>query len=166
MGNSLETVNFFLGVMVGLSVIQVLVLCIVVVVVYRKLENLTSLIRDYEHRHIAPLATKINEILADVSGVTARVNKESEKADAVLRNALGAVDEATTRVRTNMQTTMGITMAIAETVRAVMTSLSGSGKQDRYSSQSDEQEIQGADEPLKANDSTAEETSPSTDSGQ
>lgn len=166
MGSSLETTNVFLGVMIGLSVIQILVLCIVVVVGYRKLENLTSLIRDYEHRHIAPLTTKVNEILADVKGVTARVNKESGRADAVLRNALGAVDEATTRVRTNMQTTMGITMAIAEAVRAVMASLSGSGKQDRYSSQSGEQGIQGTDEPLKANDSASAKTSSSTDSGQ
>jgi len=166
MGSSLETTNVFLGVMVGLSVIQILVLCIVVVVGYRKLENLTSLIKDYEHRHIAPLTTKVNEILADVRGVTARVNKESERADAVLRNALGAVDEVTTRVRTNMQTTMGITMTIAETVRAVMASLSGSDKKDRYSSQHDEEGIQGADDPLKAKESASAETLPRADSGQ
>jgi len=165
MGSSLETTNAFLGVMVGLSVIQILVLCVVVVVGYRKLENLTSLLRDYDQKHVTPFTTKVNEILADVRGVTARVNKESEQADAVFRNALGVVDEATTRVRTNMQTTMGVTMAIAETVRAVIASLAGSEKRDRYSSQSAEQDIQGTDEPLKANDSASTETSSSTDSG-
>jgi len=157
MGSSLETTNVFLGVMVGLSVIQILVLCVVVVVGYRKLENLTSLLRDYDQKHVTPFT--------DVRGVTARVNKESERADAVFRNALGVVDEATTRVRTNMQTTLGVTMTIAETVRAVIASLAGSGKGDRCSSQSAEQDIQGTDEPLKANDSASTETSSSTDSG-
>ena len=74
------------------------------------------------------------------------------------------VDEATTRVRTNMQTTLGVTMTIAETVRAVIASLAGSGKGDRCSSQSAEQDIQGTDEPLKANDSASTETSSNTDS--
>ena len=78
-----------------------------------------------------PLSVKATEILADVKGVTARVSQESERADVVLRNALGVVDEATTRVRANMQATLGVTTAVIGAARAVVDSLTGGGKRER-----------------------------------
>ncbi len=131
MDGSPETTNLLLGIMATVSVVQMLVLVVAAVVVYRQVVKVRSLLQEYERRHVEPLSAKANEILNAVQGVTERVGQESERADASLRNALNLVDETTNKVRVNVRSTLSVAAAVVEAARAVVEAFAGGGRRSR-----------------------------------
>jgi uncharacterized protein YoxC len=86
---NLNTTNALLAVMAAVSVLQALVLLGAAVLGYRLYRQTMQTVRDIEQRQIAPLAervqvlmARVDTILADVKDVTGRVTRGTERVNA------------------------------------------------------------------------------------
>lgn len=103
MGGELGTTNLLLGIMAAVSVLEALALIGVAAggfIIYRRV---TTLIDELERRQVAPAMARVNAILDDVKGVTARVKEETERVDQAIRTTMDRVDDTADRVRYNVR---------------------------------------------------------------
>jgi outer membrane murein-binding lipoprotein Lpp len=117
----LGTTNLLLGVMAVASVVEAIVLIGLVIggaVLYRRVTRLAD---ELESQHVAPLRAKIDDILADIKAVTAKVNDEADRVDHVIDR----VDEAAERVRVNVRERVSHVIGVARGIRAVVLSILG-----------------------------------------
>ena len=56
-----------------------------------------------ESKHVAPAMVRVNAILDDVKGVTAKVKEETERVDQAIRTTIDRVDDTADRVRWNVR---------------------------------------------------------------
>jgi len=100
---SLGTTNLLLGIMAAVSVLEALLIIGMGVagwMVYRRVMNLVT---GLEERQIAPLMLRVNAVLDDVKGVTAKVKEETERVDQAIRTTIDRVDDTADRVRWNVR---------------------------------------------------------------
>jgi len=122
MNPDLGTTNLLLGIMAAVSVLEALLIVGVAVagiVVYRKM---TALIDGFEHRQLAPAVARVNAILDDVKGVTAKVKEDTERVDSAIRSTLDRVDDTTDRVRQNMRMKTNRLIGVIRGVRVAIDS--------------------------------------------
>jgi hypothetical protein len=103
MSGELGTTNLLLGIMAAVSVLEALLLVgvgVAGVIVYRRVMDL---IDGLETRQIAPAMARVNAILEDVKGVTAKVREETERVDHAIRTTMDRVDDTADRVRSNVR---------------------------------------------------------------
>jgi hypothetical protein len=103
MTGNLATTNVLLGIMAAVSVLEALLvigLGIAGVVVYRRVMDLVN---GLETRQVAPAMARVNAILDDVKGVTAKVREETERVDQAIRTTMDRVDDTADRVRWNVR---------------------------------------------------------------
>jgi beta-lactamase superfamily II metal-dependent hydrolase len=89
--------------MAAVSVLEALVvigLGIAGFIAYRRVMDLVNLV---ESRHLAPTMGRVNAILEDVKGVTAKVKEETERVDQAIRTTMDRVDDTADRVRWNVR---------------------------------------------------------------
>jgi ABC-type transporter Mla subunit MlaD len=70
------------------------------VTVYRRV---MTLVEGLESRQVAPAMARVNAILDDVKGVTAKVKEETERVDQAIRSTMDRVDDTADRVRSNVR---------------------------------------------------------------
>jgi hypothetical protein len=103
MDGNLGTTNVLLGIMAVVSVLEVLVFIgvgVAALIVYRRVMALVDVV---ESKHVAPAMVRVNAILDDVKGVTARVKEETERVDQAIRTTMDRVDDTADRVRWNVR---------------------------------------------------------------
>ena len=103
MEGNLGTTNIFLGIIAVVSVLEALIVIGVGIagfLVYRRVMDLVNVL---ESKHVAPAMTRVNAILDDVKGVTAKVKEETERVDAAIRTTMDRVDDTAERVRWNVK---------------------------------------------------------------
>jgi len=103
MEGNLGTTNIMLGIIAAVSVFEALIvigLGIAGFLVYRRV---MAIVTDLEARHVAPAMVRVNAILDDVKGVTAKVKEETERVDAAIRTTMDRVDDTAERVRWNVK---------------------------------------------------------------
>lgn len=103
MGAELGTTNLLLGIMAAVSVLEALLLIgtgIGAFMVYRRVMELVNAL---ETRQVAPAMARVNAILDDVKGVTAKVKEETDRVDQAIRTTMDRVDDTADRVRTNVR---------------------------------------------------------------
>ena len=103
MNGDLSTTNLILGIMAAISVLEALVfigLGIGGFLVYRRV---MALVEGLEQRQIAPAVARVNAILDDVKGVTAKVKEETVRVDNAIRSTIDRVDDTADRVRSNVK---------------------------------------------------------------
>lgn len=125
MDGNLGTTNVLLGIMAAVSVLEALLLIgmgIAGFVVYRRV---TQLVTDLEIRQIAPLREKVDAILADVKGITARVSQQTERVDHAISGTMDRVDVTAERVKNSVGDRVNQAVGIVRGVRAVLVSLLG-----------------------------------------
>ncbi len=125
MDGNLGTTNVLLGIMAAVSVLEALLLIgmgIAGFVVYRRV---TQLVTDLEARQIAPLREKVDAILADVKGITARVSQQTERVDHAISGTMERVDVTAERVKNSVGDRVNQAVGIVRGVRAVLVSLLG-----------------------------------------
>ena len=83
---NLDTTNLLLGIMAAVSVLEALLLIGAGFMAYRLYTTAMQTVREIEQRQVAPLVTKVNALMArvdsillDVKGVTARVTTGTER---------------------------------------------------------------------------------------
>jgi hypothetical protein len=89
--------------MAVVSVLEALVIVGVGVGGWMMYRRVTHLIDDLEQRHLVPIRMRVDAILDDVKGVTAKVKEETERVDQAIRTTMDRVDDTADRVRSNVR---------------------------------------------------------------
>src|SRR6478672_8770052 len=88
-----------LWIMAVVGVLQALLVIGMGVGGYLLYSRATTLIADLEARQIAPLREKVDAILTDVKGITARGGQQTERVDQAITGTIDRVDDTAYRVR-------------------------------------------------------------------
>jgi len=123
MGGDLGSVSVPLWIMAVVSVLQALLLIGIAVGGYLLYSRATTLMTDLEARQIAPLREKVDAILTDVKGITARVNQQTERVDQAITGTIDRVDDTAQRVRVGVHDKVNQVAGVVRGVRAVIMSL-------------------------------------------
>ena len=119
----LNSLSVPLWIMAVVSVFQALLLIGMGVAGYLVYSRVMTLITDLEARQIAPIREKVDEILADVKGITARVSQQTERVDHAIAGTIDRVDDTAARVRAGVHDKVSQVAGVVRGVRAVVMSL-------------------------------------------
>jgi pyrimidine operon attenuation protein/uracil phosphoribosyltransferase len=123
MSGELGTTNILLGIIAAVSVLEALVIIGIAVggfIVYRRV---MTLIDGLEQRQVAPAMARVNAILDDVKGVSARMKEETERVDRAIRTTMDRVDDTADRVRTNVRAKTSRLVGVIRGVRVAIESM-------------------------------------------
>ena len=130
MSAELGTTNLLLGIMAAVSVLEALVIIgmgIAGFMVYRKVAALVDtgmvLAQGIEVRQVAPAMMRVNAILDDVKGVTAKVKEETERVDHAIHSTIDRIDDTADRVRTNVRAKTSALVGLIRGARTAMEAL-------------------------------------------
>jgi hypothetical protein len=110
-------------IMAVVSVLQALLLIGIGVAGYLIYSRVMTLVNDLEARQIAPIREKVDAILADVKGITARVSQQTERVDHAITGTIDRVDGTAARVRAGVHDKVSQVAGVVRGVRAVIVSL-------------------------------------------
>jgi len=119
---NLGTTNLLLGIMAAVSVLEALLVIVIGIAAFMVYRRLTALLEGLEHRQIAPVIGRVNAILEDVKGVTARLKEETERVDMAIRTTMDRVDDTADRVRTNVRAKTSRVVGFVRGLRAAVES--------------------------------------------
>ena len=119
----LNSLSLPLWIMAAVSVLQALLLIGIGVAGYLVYSRVMTLIADLEARQIAPMREKVDAILADVKGITARVSQQTERVDHAITGTIDRVDDTAARVRAGVHDKVSQVAGVVRGVRAVIMSL-------------------------------------------
>lgn len=105
------------------SVFQALLFIGLGVAGYLVYSRVMTLVTDLEARQIAPIREKVDAILTDVKGITARVNQQTERVDHAIAGTIDRVDDTAERVRAGVHEKVNQVAGVVRGVRAVIMSL-------------------------------------------
>jgi hypothetical protein len=123
MAGDLGTLSVPLWIMAVVSVLQALLLIGMGVGGYLLYSRVTALMADLEARQIAPLREKVDAILTDVKGITARVSQQTERVDHAIAGTIDRVDDTAHRVRMGVHDKVSQVAGMVRGARAVIMSL-------------------------------------------
>jgi outer membrane murein-binding lipoprotein Lpp len=112
-----------LWIMAAVSVFQALLLIGAGVAGYLAYSRVMALAADLEARQIAPIREKVDAILTDVQGITARVSQQTERVDHAIAGTIDRVDDTAARVRAGLHDKVNQVAGVVRGVRAVIVSL-------------------------------------------
>jgi hypothetical protein len=112
-----------LWIMAIVSILQALVLIGIGVAGYLVYSRVTTLVTDIEARQITPIREKVDAILVDVKGITARASHQAERVDHAINGTMDRVDETATRVRVGVHDKVSQAVGVVRGVRAVIISM-------------------------------------------
>ena len=123
MPGDLNSLSVPLWIMAVVSVLQALLLVGIGVAGYLVYSRVMTLANDLEARQIAPLREKVDAILEDVKGITARVSQQTERVDHAISGTIDRVDHTADRVRAGVHEKVSQVTGVMRGVRAVIMSL-------------------------------------------
>jgi hypothetical protein len=130
MSGELGTTNLLLGIMAGVSVLEVLVILgmgLAGFMAYRKVMALVDhgmvLANGLEARQVAPAMMRVNAILDDVKGVTSMVREETERVDQAIHTTVDRIDYTAGRVRTNVRAKISALVGVIRGARGAIEGL-------------------------------------------
>lgn len=123
MGGELATTNLLLGIMAAVSVLEALLLIGTGVAGYLIYRRVMTLIDGLEQRQVAPAMARVNAILDDVKGVSAKMKEETERMDRAIRTTMDRVDDTADRVRTNVRAKTSRIVGMVRGVRVAIESM-------------------------------------------
>lgn len=103
MEGNLGTTNLLLGIMAAVSVLEALLVIGMGIAGWMLYRRVMAFVNGIEERQIAPLMLRVDAILDDVKGVTAKVKEETERVDLAIRHTMDRVDDTADRVRSNVR---------------------------------------------------------------
>ena len=103
MSAELGTTNLLLGIMAAVSVLEALVIIGMGIAGFVAYKRVTEVVAGIESRQVAPAMLRVNAILDDVRGVTAKVREETERVDHAIHTTIDRIDDTADRVRSNVR---------------------------------------------------------------
>lgn len=119
----LNSLSIPLWIMAAVSMFQALLLIGMGVAGYLIYSRLMTLVTDLEKRQIAPIREKVDAILTDVKGITARVSQQTERVDSAIAGTIDRVDDTAARVRAGVHDKVSQAAGVVRGVRAVIMAL-------------------------------------------
>jgi hypothetical protein len=119
----LSSLSVPLWVMAVVSVLQALLFIGMGVAGYLVYTRVMTLVNDLEARQIAPIREKVDAILTDVQGITARVHQQTERVDHAISGTIDRVDDTAARVRAGVHYKVNQAAGVMRGVRAVIMTL-------------------------------------------
>ncbi len=119
----LTTTNVLLGIMAVVSILEGLCIIGVGVAGFLVYRRVMQLVDGLEARQVAPAMARVNAILDDVKGVSAKVREETERVDQAIRTTMDRVDDTADRVRTNVRVKTSRLVGFARGVRVAVESM-------------------------------------------
>jgi hypothetical protein len=119
----LSSLSVPLWVMAVVSVLQALLFIGMGVAGYLVYTRVMTLVNDLEARQIAPIREKVDAILTDVQGITARVHQQTERVDHAISGTIDRVDDTAARVRAGVHDKVNQAAGVMRGVRAVIMTL-------------------------------------------
>jgi len=116
---SLATTNLLLGIMAAVSVLEALLLVGVGIAAFVLYRRVTDFVVVFQQR-VAPTMTRVNAILEDVKGVTAKVKEETDRVDHAIRATMDRVDDTADRVRLNVRAKTSQVVGFVRGLRVVI----------------------------------------------
>jgi hypothetical protein len=123
MTGNLGTTNLLLGIMAAVSVLEALLLLGVGIAAFLLYRRVMDLVADLETRQVAPAMSRVNAILDDVKGVTAKVREETERVDQAIKTTMDRVDDTADRVRSNVRAKTSHIVGFVRGLRVAIESL-------------------------------------------
>src|SRR5688572_28670300 len=105
------------------SVLQALLFIGLGVAGYLVYSRFMTLTTGLEPRQIAPIREKVDAILSDVKGITARVGQQTERVDQAITGTIYRVDHTADRVRAGVHEKVNHAAGVVRGVRSVIMSL-------------------------------------------
>jgi hypothetical protein len=99
----LGTTNLWLGIIAAVSVLEALLIIGIGVAAFKAYRRVMTVVNRLEEEQVAPAMARVNAILDDVKGVSAKVRQETERMDHAIRNTMDRVDDTADRVRSNVR---------------------------------------------------------------
>jgi hypothetical protein len=119
----LSSLSIPLWIMAAVSVLQAFLLIGIGVAGYVAYSRVMTLVNELEARQIAPIREKVDSILADVKGITARISQQTERVDHAIAGTIDRVDDTAARVRAGVHDKVSQVAGMVRGVRAVIMSL-------------------------------------------
>ena len=123
MNPDLGTTNLLLGIMATVSVLEALVIIGIGVAGFLAYRRVMTLVEGLEQRQVAPAVARVNSILDDVKGVTAKVKEETERVDHAIRTTMDRVDDTADRVRSNVRAKTSRLVGLIRGIRVAIQSM-------------------------------------------
>jgi uncharacterized protein YoxC len=123
MAVDLSTTNIFLGIIAVVSLLQGLLIIGMGVGAFLAYKKVMELVNGLEQRQVAPAMARVNAILDDVKGVSAKVKDEAERVDQAIRTTMDRVDDTAGRVRTNVREKTSRIVGLMRGVRVAVESM-------------------------------------------
>jgi len=123
MEGHLATTNLLLGIMAAVSVLQALLIIGVGIACWTVYRRVMEVVNGLEQRQVAPAMERVNAILEDVKGVTAKVREETERVDQAIRTTMDRVDDTAERVRSNVRAKTSWVVGIVRGLRVTIEEL-------------------------------------------
>ena len=103
MEGNLGTTNIMLGIIAAVSVLEALLVIGLGIAGFVAYRRVMVVVNGLEANHVAPTMARVNAILDDVKGVTAKVKEETDRVDHAIRTTMDRVDDTAERVRWNVR---------------------------------------------------------------
>jgi hypothetical protein len=103
MVGNLGTTNLLLGILAAVSVIELLAVIGAGIAGYMVYRRVMDLLAHLEQRQVAPAMARVNAILDDVKGVSAKVKAETERVDTAIHSTMDRLDDTADRVKSNVR---------------------------------------------------------------
>jgi uncharacterized protein YoxC len=123
MSGELGTTNLLLGIMAVVSVLEALLVIGMGVAGFIAYRRVMDLVNGLETRQVAPAMARVNAILDDVKGVTAKLKEETERVDQAIRTTIDRVDDTADRVRYNVRAKTSRVVGFIRGLRVAMESM-------------------------------------------
>jgi len=123
MSGELATTNLLLGIMAAVSVLEALLVIGMGIAGFMVYRRVMDLVNGLETRQVAPAMARVNAILDDVKGVTAKVKEETERVDQAIRTTIDRVDDTADRVRYNVRAKTSRVVGFIRGLRVAMESM-------------------------------------------
>jgi hypothetical protein len=123
MSGELETTNLLLGIMAAVSVLEALVLIGIAIAGYIAFGRIKALVDGLETRQVAPAVARVNAILDDVKGVTAKVKEETDRFDSAIHQTIDRIDTTADRVRSNVRAKTSVLVGFIRGLRVALEDL-------------------------------------------
>jgi uncharacterized protein YoxC len=123
MSGELGTTNLLLGIMAAVSVLEALLVIGIGVAGFMVYRRVMTLVDGLEQRQVAPAMARVNAILDDVTGVTAKVKEETQRVDQAIRTTMDRVDDTADRVRWNVRAKTSRIVGLIRGIRVALESM-------------------------------------------
>jgi hypothetical protein len=120
METELGTTNLLLGIMAAVSVIEVLALIGLGMAGFIAYRRVMDVVNGLESRQIAPAVVRVNAILDDLKGVSAKLKEETERVDDAIHRTMHRVDDTADRVRSNVRAKTSRVVGVVRGLRVAL----------------------------------------------